>query len=663
MTKRVFLLVLLLLLFVFQMQAQKFDLGDVTKEELAEKFHPIDTAAVAAILFKKAKTTFVLTDNDGFVCNTEFSVKIKIYKKQGLNWANYEIPFYVGFEELNDEMVSVSKAFTYNLVDGKIEKIKVTGESKYIEKVNELWKSKLIAFPNVKEGSIIELKYVIRSSYLTTLPEFKFQYDIPVNYMEYVTKIPEFYIYKPMISGDLDVQFKEKLEEATANFNQTVDLAKVSQTISFRQIATQYYMHDVPSFVRESFVNSDNYCGKIEHELQVVRMPNEQPKKIASDWESVTKSIYNEPKFGKELQKNDYFSIDINKIVDFTDSNEVKITKVFNHIKSIMNWDGKNGYLTRKGVEKAYRERTGNVAEINMMLTAMLRLAGLDANLVLTSTRDNGLVVFPNRTKFNYLLSAVVLDDKTIVLDATNKNGSLNVLPIRALNWYGRMIKGDGNSTEIYLMPDFHSTENVKLNVSIEPDGAVKGTIQKQLKDYNAQRYREQFNGMVKENQAEWIENKINAEVSNLEVVGLSQVGESVVESYSFISTNWVEVVGDKLFFSPLFFYALKENPFKSESRQFPVDFIYPSRDTYDIEITVPSGFKVESLPTSVKKVMKDNLVTLRYDIESKENKIVLSVIFSKNAAVISPDFYPDLKTVFNEIVQKENEKIILKKI
>jgi hypothetical protein len=45
-----------------------------------------------------------------------------------------------------------------------------------------------------------------------------------------------------------------------------------------------------------------------------------------------------------------------------------------------MNWNNQNGYYTDKGVIKAYIDRTGNVAEINFILTAMLKFAGINAN-------------------------------------------------------------------------------------------------------------------------------------------------------------------------------------------------------------------------------------------------------------------------------------------
>ena len=124
---------------ILKISAQNLEFGKVTIDELKEKMHPIDTSAVSAILFKKAKTTFNYTLSNGFAITTEFSIKIKIYKKEGLKWAAFEIPYYVGYEKLGDEKVIITNAFTYNLVDGKIVKEKVSSESKFKEKTNEFF--------------------------------------------------------------------------------------------------------------------------------------------------------------------------------------------------------------------------------------------------------------------------------------------------------------------------------------------------------------------------------------------------------------------------------------------------------------------------------------------------------------------------------------------
>lgn len=41
--------------------SQDFRMGKVSKEELLQKRHPLDTSAVAAVLSNKAQTTFTYT--------------------------------------------------------------------------------------------------------------------------------------------------------------------------------------------------------------------------------------------------------------------------------------------------------------------------------------------------------------------------------------------------------------------------------------------------------------------------------------------------------------------------------------------------------------------------------------------------------------------------
>ena len=129
-------------------------------------------------MFKSGKTNFRLTSDGQWEITTDVDVKIKIYKKEGLEFANQQIPYYVGS---NKERVVISDAFTYNIVNGKIEKTKLKSEGEFKEEVNERWNLKKITFPSVKEGSIIEYSYKIVSPYISNFSDWYFQYEIPVN--------------------------------------------------------------------------------------------------------------------------------------------------------------------------------------------------------------------------------------------------------------------------------------------------------------------------------------------------------------------------------------------------------------------------------------------------------------------------------------------------
>lgn len=139
---------MLLLLATATSFAQKHELGKVTIEELKETACPLDTSAVASILFSEGDVKFEYIQNGGFSMVTNVKTKIKIYKKEGYDWANKVVSYYI--DSSPPEKLNFSNEVTYNLVNGKIEKTKLKSNGLFEEKVNKFWAKKKISMPNVK---------------------------------------------------------------------------------------------------------------------------------------------------------------------------------------------------------------------------------------------------------------------------------------------------------------------------------------------------------------------------------------------------------------------------------------------------------------------------------------------------------------------------------
>ncbi|MCP4883238.1 MAG: hypothetical protein GY908_05570 [Flavobacteriales bacterium] len=70
----------------------------------------------------------------------------------------------------------------------------------------------------------------------------------------------------------------------------------------------------------------------------------------------------------------------------------------------------------------------------------MLRASGIDANPILVSTRDHGIPIFPTKKGFNYVIAGVELNADITLLDITEKYSFPDILPLRDLNWEGRLL-------------------------------------------------------------------------------------------------------------------------------------------------------------------------------------------------------------------------------
>jgi hypothetical protein len=657
-TSRTLTLLLLLFTSVLPAAAQQFELGKVTKTELQQKMHPADTSAPAAILFKIGRSYFEIT-SDRFYLVTEVEARIKIYKKTGYAYANQEVPYYSGGA---GHKVYFSDAYTYNLAGGEIEKIPVKSDGEFEEKINENVSVKKIVLPNVKEGSVIEYKYTVKSPYLHNVPDWYFQYSIPANFVSYEFATPPIYEYNRYLSGYIPVEITQPVSRRALGDN-------------FMETAVTYTARNVKAVKDESYVNNiRNYMSILKLEYAAYKPQTSgggsgytatqaRPVYYTTTWEDMSKKIYDDKDFGKQIRATSYFEDDIKALIPAGLSNDEKMMKIFNYVKSRMNWNEKESYFTDKGVAKAYKEKVGNVADINLMLTGMLRYADLEANPVLISTRANGVALYPNLTAYDYVIAAVKTETGYILLDATSKYALPDVLPVRTINWEGRMIRENGTNIKIDLNPKVVSKEVINISASMDKEGKLTGRIRDQRFDYNALVFREKYVNVNRDNYIEKLEGNIKGiHINEYTLTNEKDLSKPVVEDFTFTHSGIADVTGDKIYFNPMLFYAHTVNPFMEETREYPIDFVYPQQDKYMINITIPEGYVVESLPKPIALAMEQNIGSFKYNIASQNNQIQVIVSLDINYPSISQDYYNTIKDFFKKMVEKQTEKVVLKK-
>jgi hypothetical protein len=653
---------LFVLSFAINGKAQDFQLGKVSLEELQEKRHPKDSSASAAVLFKKARTFFTYTVKEGFIANHEVQYRIKIYKKEGLKWATFEVPYYVGYKEYMPDIVKFSEAYSYNLEQNKVVKTKLNNEGSFKEQINKNWKKATITFPDVKEGTVIEFKYIHKSENIFKFPDIELQYDIPVNSFVYKTQIPEVYIYKSILKGKQEVKTVYDVSSGANNYE---DELGQTATLRYKQINTTFSAQDIPAFYPEKFVdNHDNYKVAIQQELERIRYTDKPDKDYSVTWEGVAKTIYKEKEFGEELKLSDYFIPYLQQCLNGKSSGIEKMDAIFKYVQGRMNWDNKYGVYTDKGVKKAFESQIGNIAEINFILINMLNGAGIQANPVLVSTLDNGVPVFPGRTGFNYVIASAFVDGKTYLLDASNKFTMPNIYPLSLINWSGRKVMSDGTSSEVSMTDVATSRNMYGINAKLDAKGVLEGSLRNQKTDFEALSFREKNAHLNHEAQIERLENQFNG----LQLIDYSienaktELSKPLVESYSFKIENAFDRIGGKFFISPLFFFTTQKNPFIAEERKMPIYFGFPKQDKYVINLEIPEGYIVESLPSPLRIMAQDGIGSFSCNAQVVNQNIQIVITNEISKVLVDASLYPMLKDYYQKIIEKQNEKIVLKK-
>lgn len=672
MKSRLIITLLLCSVFTFGV-AQDYRFGKVSKEEILQKEHPLDPSADAAILYRETKSEFQYSESSGWTIVTDYFERVKIYNKEGFDWANVTIDLYQGTGE--DKLIGL-KGYTYYLnSSGKVEEVKLQKDGIFNQETTKYLYQTKITMPDVREGCVVEYKYRIESPFIFNIDEFKFQETIPVDKVELQFKSPEYFVFKNYQRGWVPFKIETDSKDKTLMFSQTTQSlsgfgnAGIRETsnreVKFKENSYTVRLENVPSMKDEAYAgNINNYTTALQFEVSYTNFPGNAVTPYSTTWEDVSKTIYKTDVFGAELERNGYFENDVDALLAGVSKPEEKVNRIFHYVVNKMAWNKYNGYYTNEGVKTAYKKGSGNAADINLMLTAMLRYANLEANPVLVSTKSHGIPLFPTRNGFNYVVSAVNLPNGTVLLDATHKDAEMGILRSEIINGDGRMIKKEGVSSWISLRPTNPAIKSSMVNYAIQPDLSVSGKAQHRVTGNYAFQYRQKFKSIMMEDQRKALEkNYKQTELSDISFENLEKLGEPVSLEYNFELVDGVETVGGKVFFAPMAFLATDESPFKSKNREYPIDFGFPIKDRYIVNIEIPEGYQVESLPKNEAFSLGANIGSYKYLISQIGSKLQLSVELAINQSFIAAQEYESLKKFFELMVAKENEKVVLTKV
>jgi len=663
--------------------AQDYRFGKVSKEELQQKEHPRETDADAAILYREMNTTFEYTADGGFEKTYEIFERVKIYSKAGFDNATKKISVYEGN---NIEKLSDLKGYVYNLENGNVVDEKLKKSAIFETKRNEYYTDVAFTMPNVKEGSVIEYQYKIKSAYIDNIDPFVFQEEIPVDKVYMSFSAPEYFNYKMYQKGWLELPVKEDSKERKityrqntspslnyganrsqgGNFQSRTSRSQLSQSrnATYQEKSYEIELEDVPALKEEAYSGDvSGYGSAVIFELSLVRYPGSAPEVYTTTWEDVSKNVYKNPSFGSVLTKTDYFASDLDALLVGAKNSDEKVQRIFHYVKNKMNWNDFKGIVVGDGVRNAYKNNTGNVAEINLMLTAMLKYAGINASPVLISSKNNGIPLFPTSKGFDYVVAGIEGTSTVHLLDASDKEGTIDVLPLRLLNWQGRILRDNGSSTWVKLYPDTPATESMLITAELSEDLNVTGTTRIRYTGHYARKAREEFLEVsVMDTQKKLEASLKGAELSEIKFKDLNSTDKPVSLEYGFELVDAAEVVGDKIYVSPLLFMTMTDNPFTTSDRTYPIDFGYAKKDRYIINITIPEGYQVETLPESSAFAFGNDIGSFAYRVNQKQNVLQMSVDFSIKEPVIPAADYQNLKKFFQLLIDKENEKVVLSK-
>ncbi len=658
---------LLLPVFIFAQKPTVSPFGKVAPSDFKPTSSIIDSGASAVILQDIASSDFEGNNNSDFELVYKRHRRILILKRSAFDLANVSLSLYIGGSTSASEKLAEIEAVTYTLDGDNITTKKLGKEDVMTEKVTTNQTLRKFSMPDIKEGCIIEYQYTIRSPYYDRLRSWSFQSEYPTLWSEYtVTILPLFdyvvkqYGYIPYTINEAKQVFKRYVLRDPGNAMRSGDTYTLTGDATVRTIGIK----DLPSFKSESYTStSANHISRIQFELRAIRYSPEYTSYRIKAWNQTVDEMRNDPDFSKQLfDNNDWLSSDVKAALK-GDDYYAKAKSIFDFVRDNYTCTDHDDIWLSQSLKKTQQLKKGNVADINMLLSAMLVKAGFAASPVILSTRDNGMVdnTVALLSQYNYVITKLYIENDVVLLDASQKLGFGELDPI-CYNGGGRSIENPPYL--VSLSPDSISNEDmVSINLVSTGKGKLEGLAINWLGKYESMDFRSEYL------------NKSNAEILKAisgqypKSINVKDLVIDSLKNYDFpvvtkvkLSIDLAENDEDIIYFTPFLQSAYTKNPFASAERLYPVEMPYCMNDTYLLTIDVPQGYEIDEVPKSTRVHFNETEGMYEFIVSKQENKVKIRSKLTFNKATFSPDEYNTLRDFFAFIVKKQSEMIVFKK-
>lgn len=649
---------LLLPAFLFS-QKEPMKFGKVPQEDIALKVYEPDTSAAAVVLGDYGNLKFIFREND--VTYTFYRHRrIKIFNRAGFDQGDIEIPFY---SKKGMEDVKSIKAVIIT-PDGTV--TDVSKKEIFEEQVNEYFSRKRFTIPNLTEGCIIDYEYETTCKNIFTLPEWYFQEDIPVRWSEIRMEVPEWYNYTLIRQGrQLDVSEQDIVRE---NFYVSGGISN-GGNMAVNVSKNRYIMKEVPALKEESFITTmDDYYARMRFQLSTITYPNAAVKNIMNSWEEVAKELWNDNGFGWQLKRKKNYDaawIAVQPLLREGLSPVEKCQVIYDFVLANVNPEPGRSVRVRNDLNDCFRKKKGLNSEINLLLVALLREAGIAAYPMLVSNRDHGKVLplYPLIDQFDNVLAYVKLDQESLILDATSPFRPMGYPSENALNMAGWVVSEE-NPEWIRLNPPAAS-DTYLLNFALSVEGEMNGSVKFSSTGYSAVELREQ---MADSPDGAYFTKKISERFPDARIDSMIFDGKALTDKAFKAMVKcrlpaMATISGDLIYLAPALMSSFTENPFKLEERTYPVDIPYPLQERLILNLTLPDGYSVEELPESVRMALPGDGGKFNFQMSQRENTLQLISNLQIDQLHFEPEEYAVLRTFMDLVAQKLAEQLVLKRV
>lgn len=615
----------------------------VNPEELKMTSEPQAPGAPAIILYRQVDRV-----DDPYTPHEDNYIRIKILTEEGRNYANVELPFARGWEDIVAiHARTIRPDGSIAEFDGKVLEKTVT------KKRGEEILVKAFNLPDVQVGSVIEYFYT---------DDYKEHYVYESHWIlshELFTKSARFSL-KPY---QRDNQFH--LRWTYQGLPPGADPKQGNWGV------VQMEAHNIPAFQTEDFMPPENELKARVDFIYDENIPESNPEKF---WQHIGKKRHGalESFVGKQKE----MQAAVGQMVSPNDAPEVKLRKIYDRVQQIRN----TSYQLIKTEEEVKREKEkppsnveeilkrgyGDRSQLTWLYLALVRAAGFEAYGCLVADREQ-YFFNPKLMKGEELDTNVVLvklNGKDLYFDPGNP-----VTPFGMLEWSKTGVLGlrlDGGGTWIQTtMPQASESQiHREAKLTLSDSGDLEGTLTVTYIGLEAMYRRLQELHQDETARKKYLEDSLKDQIpaaAELELTNKPDWNASETPLVAIMNLKipgWASSAGKRALLPVGFFSAPEKHVFEHSNRVHPVYFQYPYQKIDDVTVDLPLGWQIGSVPAPA---VRDNKAAV-YSLSVENNKTSVNVHrqLTVDIVILESKYYPALRNFFQVVKTGDEEQVLL---
>jgi hypothetical protein len=237
------------------------------------------------------------------------------------------------------------------------------------------------------------------------------------------------------------------------------------------------------------------------------------------------------------------------------------------------------------------------------------------------------------------------------------------VLPANDINGKGRVVN-EVSGDWVDLSASEKYSLNKTFNLALNPEGKFTGNVIEKFDGYAGINRRNNINTekSLDDYFRKLQENTVGLAINKYSVADLRGIYKPLTDTLNVDISDMTETIGDKILFSQLLYEKIEKNYYTLEDRKYPVNYNFPVSETLTFNYVLPEGYKVESMPEAATLKLPDNSIVFSYKTSCTGNKLLVEYKRDINKILFLPEDYSMLKTLYDQLVKKHGEQVILKK-